>query len=58
MPDLRWRDLSQHEGPATPPEAQRERYPEDAPTPCRHSVVEYDERGWGTCRLCWQPVPR
>jgi hypothetical protein len=24
---------------------------------CRHTVVEYDERGWGTCRLCWQPLP-
>jgi hypothetical protein len=20
-------------------------------------VIEYDERGWGTCRLCWQPMP-
>lgn len=26
--------------------------------PCRHTVIEYDERGWGTCRLCWQPIPK
>lgn len=26
--------------------------------PCRHTVREYDERGWATCRLCWALLPK
>lgn len=30
---------------------------EDEP-PCRHTVVEYDDHGRATCRLCGQPVSK